>query len=98
MSLYSPDRSWTTAPSTADSPGARAIDTRVVAVAGPVLGGGRVQTAFHRSAVKRGSHAVPARVLAEGARHLVRLGSPAQLRDLVVLERGLAIDGVLQSL
>lgn len=42
------------------------------------------------------SNAVPARVLTEGACHLVRFGSPAQLRDLLVLEHGRAIDGILQ--
>jgi hypothetical protein len=41
---------------------------------------------------------VSAGVLTEGARHLVGLGSPAQFRDLPVLEDGLAMDGILESL
>jgi hypothetical protein len=40
---------------------------------------------------------VPAGVLTEGTSHLVGLGSPAQFRDLPVLEDGLAIDGILES-
>jgi hypothetical protein len=56
----------------------------------------RVQTAVHRSG-RRASNAVPARVLAEGTRHLVRRGAPAQLRYLPVLEGGRAINGILQS-
>ena len=38
-----------------------------------------------------------ARILTEGTRHLVGLGSSAQFRDLPVLEDGLAIDGILKS-
>jgi hypothetical protein len=44
-----------------------------------------------------GSDPVPACILAEGARHLVGVGSPAQFRDLPVLENGLAIDGILEA-
>jgi hypothetical protein len=40
---------------------------------------------------------VSAGVLTEGTRHLVGLGSSAQFRDAVVLEDGLAIDGILES-
>jgi hypothetical protein len=39
---------------------------------------------------------VPAGVRTEGTRHLVGLGSPAQFRDVPVLEDGLAIDGILK--
>lgn len=43
------------------------------------------------------SDPVPACVPAEGARHLVGLGSPAQFRDLLTLQDRLAIDGILKS-
>src|SRR3954453_2360146 len=43
------------------------------------------------------SDPVPACTPAQGARHLVGIGSPTQLRYLPVLENRLAIDGILKS-